>query len=145
MNVDKKLREQKYREEGVWAPVGDEPGDGVAVHIKDPRNDKYQKKLQRVEKAYRTRNRIKLRKELTDSQNVDVIFEAMYEELVDDFRGILKGGEEMAFTQENWLWLMENVWDFRDRVVALVGDEDIFDEDNLQVVEKNSPSPSDGS
>ena len=82
---------------------------------------------------------------LNDRQNVEVIFEAMYEELVDDFRGIIRDEEEMEFNLENWLWLMENVWDFRDRVVALVGDEDIFDENNLQVAEKNLSSPSDGS
>jgi len=141
LNISKELEEQARREEGLWVDVGS----GASVLMSDPRSNAFQKSLQREETQYRKRNGIRKGKDLTTDERADVMWRAMFKNVVREWKGFVteddKGGKEkpLEFTLENFLFLMNDVWRVREAVMAFAADDETFDDaEDREELAKNS-------
>ena len=141
LNISKELEEQARREEGLWVDVGS----GANVLMSDPRSSSFQKALQKEETQYRKRNGIRKGKDLTTDERADVMWRAMFKNVVREWKGFVteddKGGKEkpLEFTLENFLFLMNDVWRVREAVMAFAADDETFDDaEDREELAKNS-------
>ena len=134
-DISKELDEQARREAGMWIEIAHD----AKVLMSDPRSITFQKAMQREEFTYRKRNAIRAGKDLTTDQRADVMWRAMFENIVKDWTGIKEKNKELPFTLENFLKCMNEVWRFREAVMAFATDEDTFDDaQDREEVAKNS-------
>lgn len=138
-DVAKELEEQEKRESGVWFEIIP----GVEIRLADTRSMEFQRDLQKQELIYRKRNAIRPAKELTTEQSMEVMWRALYGNVVKDWRGIKEKGKNLEFNKENFLRLMTDVWKFREAVMTHAADfDEIYtDSQEREELEKNSEAP----
>lgn len=137
-DIAKELDEQARREAGLWIDIAG----GAQVLMSDPRSNVFQKALQKEEYTYRKRHAIRASKDLKIEERMEVMWRAMFENVVKDWKGIKDKGKNVEFNLENFLRLMTEVWRFREAVMAFAADDETFDsEDDREEVAKNSEKP----
>jgi hypothetical protein len=141
MDVREKLKQQEIEDAGVWCPLRD----GGEVKIAAARNPEFQRKLRPLVKMYKRTHSIPADKPIDKpDEEAQLVYKAMFgtvcKGLQKDKRGAIIGvdGKPMEFNEENFIWLMTNIRDFNDDVVAFATMEEIFEAENLEAIQGNS-------
>lgn len=126
--------------EGVWCPVD------PTTQIKIARygNRLFQRALQREMKPYKQM----IDKGALDDDTADLLLvTAMAEGILVDWRGMTHGGEPLPYTRAAAIELLldKKFRDFRELVVNLAQDMQLFREEEIEEDAGNSQSSSDGS
>jgi hypothetical protein len=133
-----KTDEQKS-DEGVWCPVD------VKTDIKIGRygNRTFQRALKREMQPYK---RLIDRDALDDETADKVLVNAIAEGLLLDWRGMTRDGEPLPYSREAAIEILSNKQfrDFRQLVVELAQDMQLFREEEVEQNEGKSQSLSDG-
>lgn len=126
--------------EGVWTQ---DLGEGLHLKLARLKNPKFRKMYQRLTKPYerQIRNRT-----LSEKIEEDIITKCLVETVVLDWKGLVLDGKELTYSKENASKLFSDpdLSDFRDLVVDLANDAELFREEHLEDAEKNLLPGSDG-
>lgn len=130
----------KKSDEGVWCPVD------TTTDIKIARygNRTFQRALKRVMKPHKV---MIDRGTLDDDMADKLLVEAMAEGILIDWRGMTENGAPLEYTKSEAIKVLLNkeLRDFRELVVSLSQDMQLFRDEEIEEAEKKSQSSSDGS
>jgi hypothetical protein len=131
--------QEKTASNGVWCPIYvDGEATGAEAKIAPARNKNFQSKYRRLEKIALTRSRKKKFEDLSSEVQQDVFFEACYDTVVLDWRGVEEDdGKELEFNEKNFLFVMKEVWGFSEEILGYSMTEETFKAEHLEEVEKN--------
>lgn len=126
-------------DEGVWCPVD------ASTDIKIARygNRTFQRALKRVMKPHK----VMIDRGTLDDDTADALLvEAMAEGILIDWRGMTQAGEPLEYTKSAAIKVLldKNLRDFRELVVSLSQDMQLFRDEEIEEAEKKSQSLSDG-
>lgn len=126
-------------EEGVWCPV-----DAVTeIRVARYGNRKFQRLLQKLSAPYKVQME---RQMMKDEVAESVFIEALATAILVDWRGMTQNGEPLDYTVGNAIAVLSNpkLKDFRDLVVSLSQDAEMFRDEEVAEAKEKSGSGSGG-
>jgi hypothetical protein len=120
-------------QDGVWS---DDLGDGLKLKVARLKNPGFRKLYQRLTKPYerQIRNRT-----LDDAVENSILSQCLAKTVLLDWQKLVLDGVELTYSHENALKVLSDpgLSDFRDVVVDLANDAELFRNENLEDAEKN--------
>ncbi len=131
---------------GVWVPiaVGDNE-EAFWIKLKPAQNPAYKEEFRRLTKMNCIRRRKKRFDDLPQDTQERILTEALFGTVVVGWRDLVENGEPLAFNLENFMRIMDNLWDFANQVLLFAGAQETFNKEHQEIVGKNFERPSDGS
>lgn len=126
--------------EGVWT---DDLGDGLKLKIARMKNPRFRKMYERMTKPYKRQIRLGT---LPEETEIDIICKCISQTVLLDWQNLSVDGKKQDYNQDNAYKILKNpeIGDFRDFVVDLANDIELFREEDLEDSEKNLQSGSTG-
>lgn len=126
--------------EGAWSQ---DLGDGLRLKVARLKNPNFRKLYQRLTKPYerQIRNRT-----LDDATENSILVQCLAKTVLLDWKKLVLDGVELPYSVENAVKVLGDaeLSDFRDLVVDLANDAELFREEHLEDAEKNSSAGSSG-
>ena len=126
-------------EEGVWCPV-----DAVTeIRVARYGNRKFQRLLQKLSAPYK----VQMERQMMKDDVAEAVFiEALATAILVDWRGMTENGEPLPYSKENAIAVLSNpkLKDFRDLVVSLSQDAEMFRDEEVSEAKEKSQSGTDG-
>jgi len=126
--------------EGVLTP---DLGDGLRLKIARLKNPKFRKMYQRLTKPYERQMR---NGTLSPKIEEEIITKCLVDSVLLGWEKLVLDDKEQEYSKENALRILSDpdLSDFRDLIVDLANDAELFREQHLEDAEKNSESGSNG-
>ena len=126
--------------EGAWSQ---DLGDGMRLKVARLKNPNFRKLYQRLTKPYerQIRNRT-----LDDATENSILAQCLAKTVLLGWEKLVLDGEELPYSTDAALKILKDdgLADFRDLVVDLASDAELFREESLEQAEKNLPAGSSG-
>lgn len=126
--------------EGAWSQ---DLGDGMRLKVARLKNPNFRKLYQRLTKPYerQIRNRT-----LDDTTENSILAQCLAKTVLLGWEKLVLDGEELPYSTDAALKILNDseLADFRDLVVDLSSDAELFREEHLEQAEKNLPAGSSG-
>lgn len=138
MDIAKFRSDSRAEDEGLWVPLdGDGGPDGARLKLARIGNRRYREAMQRRMKPYRRALRAGTLDEATAEA---VTAEVLAETVLLDWRNLDLDGQRLAYSVETARRLLADpaFRDFRDLVVELAGDMEVYRAREIEDAEKNS-------
>lgn len=131
---------EQLQNEGAWT---NDLGEGLKLKLARLRNPDFRKMYQRALKPYQQQIR---RGTLDPAIEEGIINRCVAETVLLDWKNLSLDGKEIPFSKENALRILSDpdLTDFRDLVVDLASDSELFREENMEEAAKNLSSGSAG-
>lgn len=142
MDLTRFKADPQLEDEGVWTSI--DAGTGARIKIARIGNRRYREAMTRRLKPYRRA----LRNGTLDERVTEQITaEVLAETVLLDWQGLTDGGTPLTYSAEAARNLLcdARFKDFRDLVVEMASDLELYRQQDLRDAEKNSGTPSDGS
>ena len=127
-------------QDGVWS---DDLGDGLKLKVARLKNPQFRKLYQRLTRPYerQIRNRT-----LDDAVENSILSQCLAKTVLLDWQKLVLDGVELTYSHENALKVLNDpsLTDFRDLIVDLSNDAELFRSQNLEDAEKNLQPGSSG-
>lgn len=120
--------------EGQWVPIGKD----ASLRIAKLNNEKYREFVKKKTKPYRSAMRAGT---VDEDLMVEIIVQAVARHVLLDWKGLTEKGEPLTYTVQAAERLLRDKEPFRDLVMSLAQDSQLFQEAEDEDAEKNS-SPS---
>lgn len=142
MDLGRFKTDTALEDDGVWTTI--DAGSGAEIRIARIGNRRYREAMARRLKPYRRALRAGT---LDDSVTERITAEVLAETVLLDWRGLTNAGAPLPYGRETArdLLLDPAYRDFRDLVVELAGELDLYRERDLEAAEKNSATSCGGS
>lgn len=142
MDLKKVLEQEEIERTGVWLPILLMPGEEMEVLVSPIGNSEANEKFIQLEKEYRRKARLKVKKPLESDVEERLWRQALFGTAVKDWResatkALKMAGKRHEFNEDNFLSLMDNSLKFRASVLSVVTEEEAFYKENLELIEKN--------
>ncbi|WP_420562609.1 hypothetical protein [Thalassobaculum sp.] len=142
MDLSRFKTDTAREDEGVWTTI--DASSDAQIRLARIGNRRYREAMARRLKPYRRALRAGT---LDESVTERITAEVLAETVLLDWRGLTDGAAPLAYSRETARDLLLNpaYRDFRDLVVELAGELDLYRERDLEEAEKNSATSCDGS
>lgn len=115
---------------GQWVPIGK----GAKLRIARLNNEKYRDFIKLKMKPYRSAMRAGT---VDEDLTTEVVVQAMARHILLDWEGLTEKGSAVVYTVEKAEELLRDKEPFRDLVMALANDQQLFQEAEIEAGEKN--------
>jgi len=141
MDLSRFKTDTALEDDGVWTTI--DAASDAEIRIARIGNRRYRETMARRLKPYRRALRAG---SLDESVSERITAEVLAETVLLDWRGLSVGGDPLPYSRETArdLLLDPGYRDFRDLVVELAGELDLYRERDLEEAEKNSATSSGG-
>lgn len=128
--------DKELEEEGVWHDIGE----GAKVKVARWGNKKFQARMRARTKGRQREIQLKT---LPESQSEAILTQCIAEAILVDWEGFEASGKKLPYSVEAAVKVMTELKDFRDIVVSLSEDAEVFRVEQAEETEKNLSSSSD--